>query len=135
MVAVEVFEETILSEPFMMHHTLTVRRWTITIPSSPSYRCVIQECPCGLRDQIGITYVRVDPTDPDYNSKAYRKIEDIRSVPRVECLCTARTCRLGAKAHTCHGWHRARIDQLIATVEKMPKKNRISTSMRSYQKV
>jgi hypothetical protein len=134
MPAVDVATEIILSEPFMMHHVRTMHRWTITIPSSPSYRCVIQECPCGLRDQIGIIYVRVDPTAEDFLTRK-REIEDIHSVPRVECLCTARICRLGAKARTCHGWHRKRIDQLIASIEKMPKKNRISTSMHSYQKV
>jgi hypothetical protein len=134
MPAVDVATAVILSEPFMMHHVRTMHRWTITIPGAPSYRCVIQECPCGLRDQIGTTYVRVDSTAEDFLTRK-REIEDIRSVPRVECLCTARTCRLGAKAHTCHGWHQARIDKLVANIEKMPKKNRISTSMHSYQKV
>jgi hypothetical protein len=129
---VNVTEEVISSEPFMMHHIRTVHRWTITVPGT-SFLCVIQECPCGLRDQIGLSYERVDPTDPDWNRKS-GKIVDVHSVARAECLCTARSCKLGKSAHKCHGWHRARVDKLISTITKAPKTSRISTSMRSYQR-
>ena len=127
-----VVETIVSSESFMMHHTRVIRHWLITIPGT-SYRCEIIECPCGLRDQIGVTYVRVDPTDPDYNTRTYGEIEDIHSVPRVECLCTARSCKLGVRAHKCHGWHGAKVDQLIRSIEKLPAKHHISTSMRSYR--
>lgn len=134
MPSVELVEEVTLSEPFMIHHTLTIRRWTITIPSSPSYRCVIQECPCGLRDQIGVKYEDVPFDAPDWNTRT-RKAIDVVSVARAECLCTAQTCKLGRRVHKCHGWHRARIDQLVRNIEKMPKKHKINTSMHSYQGV
>src|SRR6266487_2449728 len=126
-----VIETIVSSEPFMMHHTRVIRHWLIAIPGT-SYRCEIMECPCGLRDQIGTKTAPVPMDDPHWGTK-HGELLDVFSVARIECLCTAQTCKLGSRAHKCHGWHSAKVNQLIRSIEKMPARHRISTSMRSYR--
>lgn len=119
----EVFvSEEIVSgpEPYMMHYTRIMRRWTVT--TNTGYRCVINECPCGLRHQIGLSYVPVPMDAPDWRMRE-REIADIYSVELVNCTCRSEQCRRSAKrAKTrCHGWHRARVDAFVKALEATAK--------------
>lgn len=106
----------------MMHHERTMRRWTVT--TNTGYRCVINECPCGLRRQIGVSYVPVPMDAPDWATRP-REIAEVFSVELVNCTCASESCRRSAKrAETrCHGWHQPRVDALVkalrATVKPM----------------
>lgn len=71
-----------------------VRRWEIT---RGAYRAVVDECPCGLHGVIG------------------RR----RTGKRTNCLCRSETCRNNPERKgVCHGWHRARIDAMVAEIER-----------------
>lgn len=117
-------------EGWMGEHVREIHEWTITIGGT-NYRCVIRECPCGLRRQIGVVYVPVPHDAPDYNTRT-REVERVYSVPLTNCVCCSEAHR-GPKPserdRVCHGWHRARIDHVFREIARPAK---IRTSLRSY---
>lgn len=125
--------ETVLSrdENWMGEHVREIHEWTITIEGT-NYRCVIRECPCGLRRQTGITYKRRPADEPKENWSKPSEIERVHSVLLTNCTCQSEAHR-GPKPserdRVCHGWHRARIDKAFGDVARPAK---IRTSLRSY---
>lgn len=112
----------------MMHYTRTMRRWTVT--TNTGYRCVINECPCGLRRQIGLSYAKLPIDAP---RSAYPEIIDIHSVELINCTCASEQCRRSAKrAETrCHGWHRARVDVFVTALKATARPMRPRTDIGS----
>jgi hypothetical protein len=115
-------------EGWMGEHVREIHEWTITITGT-SYRCVIRECPCGLRRQTGLVHA---PRTPDMPDSAYSAIERVYSVLLTNCTCKSEAHR-GPKPserdRVCHGWHRARIDKVFGEIARPAK---ISTSLRAY---
>lgn len=116
-------------EDWMGEHVREIHEWTITIEGT-SYRCVIRECPCGLRRQTGVVYA---PRTPDMPDMAYSKIERVYSVLLTNCTCKSEAHR-GPKPterdRVCHGWHRARIDKVFGEIARPAK---IRTDLRPYR--
>lgn len=118
-------------EDWMGGHVREIHEWTITIEGT-RYRCVIRECPCGLRRQIGVVYKRVAPDAPKEIWNAPREVERVHSVLLTNCTCRSEAHR-GPKPserdRVCHGWHRARIDKVFSEIARPQK---IKTSLRFY---
>lgn len=112
---------------WMGEHVREIHEWTITIEGT-NYRCVIRECPCGLRLQTGLEYA---PRTPDMPDMAYSKIERVYSVALTNCTCRnkAHHNKPVSKSGVCHGWHRARIDKVFSEIARPQK---IKTSLLSY---
>lgn len=115
-------------EGWMGEHVREIHEWTITIEGT-SYRCVIRECPCGLRRQTGLKYA---PRTPEMSNTEFSAIERVYSVALTNCTCRSEAHR-GVKPterdRVCHGWHRARIDKTFGEIARPQK---IKTSLRSY---
>jgi hypothetical protein len=107
-------------EGWMGEHAREIHEWTITITGT-RYHCVIRECSCGLRREIGVTYKRVAPDAPKEVWNAPREIEAVHSVALTNCTCKSEAHR-GPKPserdRVCHGWHRARIDKFFDHLKK-----------------
>lgn len=121
---ISTFEDT-----FMGNHQRTIRRWLIT--SDTGFRAEIPECPCGLRQQIGVKYKPVPHDAPDWNTRT-REVEEVYSIPRIECLCAydaGRCTRATAddRDRRCHGWHQKRIDELTKSFTKKPPRRKTIT--------
>lgn len=117
-------------EGWMGEHIREIHEWTITIEGT-SYRCVIRECPCGLRRQLGVIYKPVPMDAPDWHTRA-REIESITSCSLTNCVCRSKAHRApkaSERDRVCHGWHRARIDKVFGEIARPQK---IKTSLRSY---
>jgi hypothetical protein len=130
---VNIAERVIIAdEGWMGEHTLTVHEWTITIEGT-GYCCVIRECPCGLRRQIGVTYKRRDPNEPRKTWNRQSEIEAVHSIALTNCTCASaahRGPKPSERHRVCHGWHRARIDKVFSEIARPQK---IKTSLKSYQ--
>lgn len=117
-------------EGWMGEHVREIHEWTITIEGT-GYRCVIRECPCGLRRQIGLKYA---PRTPEMsNAQLVSRIERVYSVLLTNCACRSeahRGVKPSERDRVCHGWHRARIDKVFGEIARPQK---IKTSLRSYQ--
>lgn len=120
-------------EGWMGEHVREIHEWTITIEGT-SYRCVIRECPCGLRRQIGVVYAPVSMDAPDWATRT-REVERVHSVLLTNCTCKSEAHR-GVKPterdRVCHGWHRARIDKVFGEIARPAK---IRTDLRPYRTV
>lgn len=101
----------------------TMRRWTITIDTAPSYLLTVEECPCALKRCIGTVYLPVPTDAPDWNTRR-REIDYSRYTDKVNCTCphTSNKCARGFTGprdqDACHGWHRAKVDALTARIRK-----------------
>lgn len=130
---VNIAERVVVSDPgWMGEHTLVIREWTITIEGT-NYRCVIRECPCGLRRQTGITYKRRPADEPRETWSRESEIESVHSVVLTNCTCASvahRGPKPSERDRVCHGWHRARIDKVFGEIARPQK---IKTSLKSYQ--
>ena len=74
-----------------------IRTWVI---ESGAFRAEIEECPCGLRGIVG---------------RGFRAPLG----KRTNCLCNDQTCRNNPERKgVCHGWHQARIDAMVAQIER-----------------
>lgn len=117
---VNIAEEVVLSDQWMGEHTRTIHRWTITIEGT-NYRCVITECPCGLRRQLGVVYKRRPANEPRETWHRESEIERVTSVALTNCTCKSdahRGSKPSERDRVCHGWHRARVDKLFAEIAK-----------------
>jgi hypothetical protein len=130
---VQIAETVVVSDPgWMGDHTLVIREWTITIEGT-GYRCVIRECPCGLRRQIGLKYAARPADEPWETWREQSKIEAVYSVLLTNCTCASvahRGPKPSERDRVCHGWHRARIDKVFGEIARPQK---IKTSLKSYQ--
>lgn len=118
-------------EGWMGEHVREIHEWTITIEGA-NYRCVIRECPCGLRRQIGVVYKHVPMDAPEEIWKAPREAERVHSVALTNCCCRSeahRGVKPAERDRVCHGWHRARVDKVFAEIARPQK---IKTSLTSY---
>lgn len=118
-------------EDFMGEHVREIHEWTITIEGT-SYRCVIRECPCGLRRQTGLVYKRRPTDEPREDWNKQPEIERVYSVALTNCCCKSeahRGVKPSERDRVCHGWHRARIDKVFGEIARPQK---IKTSLRSY---
>lgn len=101
----------------------TMRRWTITIDTAPSFLLTVDECPCALKRCIGTVYFDVPTDAPDWNIRP-REVDYSRYTEKTNCTCpyTSNRCARGFTGQraddACHGWHRAKVDALVKRIRK-----------------
>lgn len=101
----------------------TMRRWTITIDTAPSFLLVVEECPCALKRCIGTVYLDVPTDAPDFSTRT-RVVDYSRFTDKTNCTCpyTSNRCARGftgrREQDACHGWHRPKVDALAARIRK-----------------
>lgn len=83
----------------------TIHEWTIT---AGRFVARVPECPCGLVQTVGVVYQRDVPT----------RVERTYTVARTNCLCRSEGCHRRASTDRCHGWHRPRVERLVADIRK-----------------
>lgn len=96
-----------------------IHRWTITIDTAPRFLLVADECSCALKRAIGVVYL---PGDAGPWSRG--EVDYIRYADKVNCTCpyTGNKCARGftgkRQFDACHGWHRPKVDAMVAKIRK-----------------
>lgn len=99
----------------------TMRRWTVTIDTAPSFLMVVDECPCALKRCIGTVYL---PRPEGASEWAYGEVDYSRYTEKTNCTCpyAGNRCARGFNGRryedACHGWHRPKVDVLAARIRK-----------------